>query len=108
MAPARSTSSPKPGAASSLGAKRRRLRPSVQRTSEQTALIAECSSKPGAGSAALFTSIKGTRVTTDAIADIIKAVTWPQGLDDDATSHVLRRTFGIELTRDGVDIVNGS
>jgi hypothetical protein len=29
-------------------------------------------------------------------------------LDDDATSHVLRRTFGIELTRDGVDIVSGS
>jgi integrase/recombinase XerC len=69
------------------------------------AWIAERPSKPGADSAALFTSVRGTRMTTDAIADVIKAITTAVGLDDQVTSHVLRHTFGTELTRDGVDLV---
>ena len=44
-------------------------------------------------------------MTTDAIADVIGAITAAAGLDDHVTSHVLRHTFGTELTRDGVDIV---
>lgn len=69
------------------------------------AWLAERPSKPGADSAALFTSVRGTRMTTDAIADVIEAITAAAGLDDHVTSHVLRHTFGTELTRDGVDIV---
>jgi integrase/recombinase XerC len=61
--------------------------------------------KPGADSAALFTSNRGTRMTTDAIADAITAITTAAGLDDRVTSHILRHTFGTELTRGGVDIV---
>jgi site-specific recombinase XerD len=67
--------------------------------------LAERPSKPGADSAALFTSVRGTRMTTDAIADVIGAITRAAGLDDHVTSHVLRHTFGTELTRSGVDIV---
>jgi integrase/recombinase XerC len=62
-------------------------------------------SQPGADPAALFTSGRGTRMTTDAIADVITAITKAAGLDDHVTSHVLRHTFGTELTRRGVDIV---
>jgi site-specific recombinase XerC len=69
------------------------------------AWIAERPSKPGAGTAALFTSVRGTRMTTDAIADVIEAITRAAGLDDHVTSHMLRHTFGTELTRSGVDIV---
>jgi site-specific recombinase XerD len=69
------------------------------------AWIAERPSRPGAASAALFTSVRGTRMTTDAIADVIEAITRAAGLDDHVTSHVLRHTFGTELTRDGVDLV---
>jgi site-specific recombinase XerD len=68
------------------------------------AWLAARSSTPGASSAALFTSIRGTRMTTDAIADVISAITAAAGLDDHVTSHVLRHTFGTELTRKGVDI----
>ena len=63
------------------------------------------SDKPGADMAALFTSSRGARMTTDAIADVITAITAAAGLDDHVTSHVLRHTFGTELTRSGVDIV---
>lgn len=69
------------------------------------AWIAERPSRPGADSAALFTSVRGTRMTTDAIADVVEAITRVAGLDDHVTSHVLRHTFGTELTRDGVDLV---
>jgi len=69
------------------------------------AWIAERPAKAGADSAALFTSVRGTRMTTDAIADVIEAITRSAGLDDHVTSHVLRHTFGTELTRDGVDLV---
>jgi len=70
-----------------------------------SAWIAERPSRPGADSAALFISVRATRMTTDAIADVIEAITRAAGLDDHVTSHVLRHTFGTELTRDGVDIV---
>src|SRR5207237_10796829 len=69
------------------------------------AWLAERPSKPSADPAALFTSGRGTRITTDAIADVITAITKAAGLDDHVTSHVLRHTFGTDLTRSGVDIV---
>lgn len=72
------------------------------------ALAAWLSERPshcGADSPALFISGRGTRMTTDAIADVIDAITRGAGLDDHVTSHVLRHTFGTELTRSGVDIV---
>jgi len=70
-----------------------------------SAWLAERPSRPGGESAALFTSARGTRMTTDAIADVIDAITRGAGLSDHVTSHVLRHTFGTELTRSGVDIV---
>jgi site-specific recombinase XerD len=62
-------------------------------------------SRPGADTAALFTSGRGTRMTTDALADVIDRITKAAGLEDEVTSHRLRHTFGTELTRSGVDIV---
>jgi integrase/recombinase XerC len=67
--------------------------------------LAERPSHRGADSAALFISVRGTRMTTDAIADAIGAITRAAGLDDPVTSHILRHTFGTELTRSGVDLV---
>ncbi len=69
------------------------------------AWLAERPSRHGADLAALFISGRGTRMTTDAIADVITAITRAAGLDDHVTSHVLRYTFGTELTRGGVDLV---
>ena len=69
------------------------------------AWLAERPSKTGADSAALFTSGRGTRMTTDALADVIEAITTAAGLDDHVTSHTLRHTFGTELVRSGVDLV---
>lgn len=68
------------------------------------AWLDERPSKPGAGSDALFPSSRGTRMTTAAIADVITAITTAAGMDH-VTGHVLRHTFGSELTRRGVDIV---
>ena len=61
------------------------------------AWLDERPSKPGADSPTLFTSARGTRMTTDAIADVIDAITRAARLDDHVTSHVLRHTFGTEL-----------
>jgi site-specific recombinase XerD len=69
------------------------------------AWLADRPDRPGAGSAALFTSFRGTRMTTDALSDVIDRITSSAGLDDEVTSHRLRHTFGTELTRSGVDIV---
>ena len=69
------------------------------------AWIEDRPSRRGAGSGALFLSGRGTRMTTDAIDDAIQAITGAAGLDDHVTSHVLRHTFGTEMTRRGVDIV---
>ena len=54
------------------------------------AWLAERPAKPGADSAALFTSSRGTRMTTDAVAAAITAITTAAGMDDHVTSHVLR------------------
>jgi site-specific recombinase XerD len=68
--------------------------------------LAERPSYPNAStSAALFLSRRGTRMTTDALADVIDRITAAAGLEDEVTSHRLRHTFGTELTRSGVDIV---
>jgi site-specific recombinase XerD len=68
------------------------------------AWLAERPARPGARSAALFTSFRGTRMTTDALSDVIDRIAAAVGLDE-VTSHRLRHTFGTELTRSGVDIV---
>ncbi|HET9973160.1 MAG TPA: tyrosine-type recombinase/integrase [Streptosporangiaceae bacterium] len=70
-----------------------------------TAWLAERPSCAGADSPALFLSGRGTRLTTDAIDDAIQGIARGAALDDHVTSHVLRHTFGTELTRSGVDIV---
>jgi site-specific recombinase XerD len=68
--------------------------------------LAERPSYPNAAtSPALFLSRRGTRMTTDALADVIAAICKAAGLEDEVTSHILRHTFGTELTRSGVDIV---
>jgi integrase/recombinase XerC len=68
--------------------------------------LAERPSWPGADtSAALFLSRRGTRMTTDALAGVIDRITAAAGLEDEVTSHILRHTFGTELTRSGTDIV---
>jgi site-specific recombinase XerD len=70
------------------------------------AWLEERPSCPGADdTAALLLSRRGTRMTTDALADVITAITRAAGLDDDVTSHILRHTFGTELVRSGVDLV---
>ena len=69
------------------------------------AWLAERPARAGADLPALFLSSRGTRLTTDAIDDVIQGITKAAALDDHVTSHVLRHTFGTELTRSGVDIV---
>lgn len=69
------------------------------------AWLAERPARPGAGLPALFTSYRGTRMTTDALADVIGRITAAAGLEDEVTAHRLRHTFGTELTRSGTDIV---
>ena len=69
------------------------------------ALGAWLAERPGADTAALFTSGRGTRMTTDALADVIDRITSAASLEDEVTSHRLRHTFGTELTRNEVDIV---
>jgi integrase/recombinase XerD len=69
------------------------------------AWLAERPERPGADTAALFTSGRGTRMTTDALADVIDRITSAASLENEVTSHRLRHTFGTELTRNGVDIV---
>lgn len=61
--------------------------------------------RPADAGDSLFLSRGGTRMTTDALADVITAITKAAGLEDHVTSHVLRHTFGTELVRDGVDLV---
>ena len=72
-------------------------------------LAAWLAERPGypnaADSLALFLSGRGTRMTTDALADVIGRITSAAGLEDKVTSHRLRHTFGTELTRKGVDVV---
>ena len=67
--------------------------------------LKERPSYPGADAAARFLSRRRTRLTTDAIGDAIGSITANAGLGDHVTTHVLRYTFGTELTRGGTDIV---
>jgi site-specific recombinase XerD len=67
--------------------------------------LAERPARAGADTPALFLSVRGTRMTTDALADVITAIAADADLEDEVTSHVLRHTFGTELIRSGVDIV---
>ena len=69
------------------------------------AWLAERPSWPGSETPALFLGRRGTRLTTDAIGDVIEAITRAAGLDDHVTVHTLRHTFGTSLVRDGVDLV---
>ena len=69
------------------------------------AWLAERPSYAGADSTALFLSGRGARLTTDAVDDAIQGIVKAAALADHVTSHVLRHTFGTELTRSGVDIV---
>lgn len=70
------------------------------------AWLAERPSWPGdVGTGALFISRRGTRLSTDAIADVFTAITGAAGLDAEVTSHLLRHTFGTDLVRGGVDLV---
>lgn len=87
------------------GEKARKVPAHPQLRAALASWLIERPTKRGADSSALFTSVRGTRMTTDAIADVIDTITRAAGLDDDVTSHVLRHTFGTELTRSGVDLV---
>jgi site-specific recombinase XerC len=61
------------------------------------AWLAERPSRPTARTAALFTSGRATRMTTDALADVVARITAAASLDDEVTSHRLRHTFGTEF-----------
>lgn len=68
--------------------------------------LAERDSCAGADTTpALFLSNRGRRVSTDAIADALAAITTAAGLDDHVTVHTCRHSFGTELIRSGVDLV---
>jgi integrase/recombinase XerC len=69
------------------------------------AWLAERPARPGAGLPALFTSYRRTRMTTDALADVLGRITAAAGLEDEVTAHRLGHTFGTGLTRSGTDIV---
>ena len=80
-------------------------RPGAPEAARGAGRLARRASLRPARTAALFTATRGTRMTTDAIADVISAITTAAGLDGYVTSHVLRHAFGTELTRSGVDLV---
>ena len=62
--------------------------------------------RPESDDPALFTSKRGnSRMTTDAIDDVLHGITRNAGLDDEVTAHVLRHTFATHKIRAGVDVV---
>ena len=62
--------------------------------------------RPETTDRALFTSRRGgTRLTTDAIDDVISGVVRAAGLEDHITAHVLRHTYATRMLRQGADIV---
>ena len=87
------------------GEKSRTVPAHVKLREALAAWLAERPAYPNASAPALFLSIRGTRMTTDALADVIGRICMVAGLEDEITSHILRHTFGTELTRSGVDIV---
>ena len=68
------------------------------------AWLAERPARPGAEMPALFTSYRGTRMTTDALADVLDRITAAASFEDEVTAHRLRHTFGTS-SRAGTDIV---
>jgi site-specific recombinase XerD len=73
------------------------------------ALSAWLAKRPESGDPALFLSKRGNaRMTTDAIDDVLHAITRNAGLDDEITAHVLRHTFATRMLRQGTDIVTVS
>ncbi|HET9081113.1 MAG TPA: tyrosine-type recombinase/integrase [Trebonia sp.] len=69
------------------------------------ALTAWLAVRPATGDKALFLTRLGSRPTSEAVDDVIAAMTRAAGLDEEITAHVLRHTFGTTMVRDGVDIV---
>jgi site-specific recombinase XerD len=62
--------------------------------------------RPETEGKALFVSRRGrSRMSTDAIDDVIHGITRNAGLDDEVTAHVLRHTYATVKIRNGVDIV---
>lgn len=73
------------------------------------ALAAWLAERPETDSPALFTSRRGrSRMTTDAIGDVISAIVKAAGLEDRITAHVLRHTYATRMLRQGTDIVSVS
>jgi integrase/recombinase XerC len=69
------------------------------------ALTAWLAERPAAEENALFLTRLGSRPTSEAVDDVIAAITRAAGLDEEITAHTLRHTFGTTMVRDGVDIV---
>jgi site-specific recombinase XerD len=71
------------------------------------ALHAWLAERPETEDKALFVSRRGrSRMTTDAIDDVIHRIIQNAGLDDEVTAHVLRHTYPTVKIRNGVDIVS--
>jgi site-specific recombinase XerD len=71
------------------------------------AWLDERPSWPAAGTnPALFVSRRGTRLTTDAIGDVLDRIGREAGLEEHVTAHVLRHTYATDLIRGGADIVS--
>ena len=61
---------------------------------------------PGANATpALFLNQRGQRLSAKGAHDVITGLAATAGLDDDATTHVLRHTFATTLVRGGTDLV---
>lgn len=73
------------------------------------ALAAWIAERPAVDSPALFISRRGqSRMSTDAVDDVIHGITGKAGLDDEISAHVLRHTFATRMLREGADIVTVS
>jgi site-specific recombinase XerD len=63
--------------------------------------------RPETEDKALFISRRSrSRMTTDAIDDVLHRIAQNAGLDDQVTAHVLRHTYATVKIRNGVDIVS--
>ena len=62
------------------------------------ALAAWIAERPAVDSPALFISRRGqSRMSTDAVDDVIHGITGKAGLDDEISAHVLRHTFATRI-----------
>jgi integrase/recombinase XerD len=73
-----------------------------------SAWLAERPSWPGADTPVLFLGRRSTRLTTDAIGDVLDRISLTAGLEDAVTAHKLRHTFATTMLRSGVDVVTVS